>query len=261
MIINQEKLFSIITITYNNRAGLKKTAQSVMTQSCTDYEWLIIDGDSTDGTQEDFSDYPQAGITSEPDRGIYDAMNKGIDQATGKYIIFMNAGDQFAHQDILQTIKGIITTSPDLIFGDSFEETECGEKYYKCAKPASQINRGLFTHHQSIFYNRHSLGNRRYDLSYKIAADYHLTLNFLRNHKSASYISEPICIFEGGGISQKNIRLGREEQFRARKEGGVPLGENIFISQKQKAASFLRRLNPKLFWAIKNWHRNYSNFK
>ncbi|MDY0029357.1 MAG: glycosyltransferase family 2 protein [Pseudobdellovibrionaceae bacterium] len=245
------KTFSVVTITYNNRAGLEKTAHSIIAQTCADYEWLIIDGASTDGTHKDFSMYPSAVIISEPDQGIYDAMNKGLGRAAGRYIIFMNAGDQFSNKDILQTVKDRIFSSPDLIYGDSFEETKSGTRHYKRAKPALQIARGLFTHHQSIFYNRQSLGMRRYDLSYKIAADYHLTLNFLKEHKITSYIPIPISIFEDGGISQRNVTLGRDEQFRARKEYGIANWKNLFLTQKQKAASCLRRYCPNLFWRLK----------
>lgn len=216
-----------------------------------DYEWLIIDGASTDSTQEDFSDYTTAHIISEPDQGIYDAMNKGLDHAAGEYVIFMNAGDQFADKDILQIVKEHVPTSPDLIYGDSFEETESGSRHYKSAKSASHITRGLFTHHQSIFYSQASLSTVRYDLSYKIASDYHLTLNFLKEHNATIYISKPICIFEEGGISQRNIKMGRDEQFRARQECGMPYWKNIILTQKQKAASFLRRLCPNLFWKLK----------
>lgn len=246
-----KKTFTIITITYNNRDGLRKTARSVMAQTCANYEWLIIDGASTDGTQEDFPQYATARIISEPDQGIYDAMNKGLDHAAGDYVIFMNAGDQFAEKDILKIAKDHLTLSPDLLYGDAYEDTEEGIRHYKTAKPPTQITRGLFTHHQAIFYRTEALGTLRYDRSYKVAADYHLTLRFLKKPRTSAYLPTPICIFEGGGISQRNIKLGRDEQYRARRDLGIPYWLNLAITQKQKAASFLRRYCPNLFWRLK----------
>lgn len=246
--------FSIITITYNHKHGLEKTAHSVTGQTCTDYEWLIIDGASTDGTKDCFKNYPTAKITSEPDNGIYDAMNKGIEKATGDFLIFMNAGDQFATPEILDIIKKTIDTKrPDLVYGNSWEETETRSRFYKSAKPHTKINTGLFTHHQSIFYNRHSLGALRYDTSYKIAADYDLTLRFLKTgQRQCLYIDIPVCIFESGGVSQKNITQGRQEQFISRKDNGMPFIKNLTITTKQKIASIIRRLCPLLYQRLKS---------
>lgn len=88
---------SIITISYNNLEGLKRTVHSVLSQSYKDYEYIVVDGGSNDGSKE-YLEANSAHITrwvSEPDKGIYNAMNKGIAMATGKYCIFMNSGDHF----------------------------------------------------------------------------------------------------------------------------------------------------------------------
>ena len=89
--------FSIITINYNNVEGLRNTIKSVVNQTYTDYEFIIIDGGSTDGSVEVIKEYANI-ITywvSEPDKGIYNAMNKGIEVANGEYLNFMNSGDCF----------------------------------------------------------------------------------------------------------------------------------------------------------------------
>ncbi|MCB1550673.1 MAG: glycosyltransferase [Alphaproteobacteria bacterium] len=251
--------FSVITITYNNRDGLKKTASSVLTQTCQDFEWIMIDGASTDGTQSDFTTYPTATIISEPDNGIYDAMNKGIMTAKGDYIIFMNAGDQFASSETLQSVEQKIQNkSIDLIYGDALEESQTGKCYSKKSKSHHKIAWGLFTHHQAIFYNRKTLGDMRYDTSYKIAADYALTLDFLRQEKRCYYIPEPICIFEGGGLSQQHIKLGRIEQFTARRRAGINIAINIWITQMQKAANTIRALSPNLYWTLKSLYKYFS---
>ena len=82
-------LFTIITITKDNAAGLQKTWKSLMSQTCTDYEWIVIDGNSSDGTKSLLKS-TDAKWVSEPDNGIYDAMNKGIDKAKGDWLLFLS---------------------------------------------------------------------------------------------------------------------------------------------------------------------------
>ena len=103
---------SIITINYNNKNGLQKTIDSVISQTFKDFEWIIIDGGSTDGSKELIEKYSQH-ITywvSEPDKGIYNAMNKGIKVAKGEYLFFLNSGDYLVQPN---TINQIFTQSPN----------------------------------------------------------------------------------------------------------------------------------------------------
>lgn len=240
-------LFSIITITKNNRAGLACTANSVTTQTCTDYEWIIIDGESTDGTQADFPLYKPANLISEADRGIYDAMNKGADKATGDYIIFLNAGDIFASADTLKTIAENMGQSPDFIYGDALEGT-----HYKTARSHTKIRYGMFTHHQSMAYNRTTLGTLRHNTTYRIAGDYDLTLRFLAKNKSAVYIPTPLCIFEQGGISQQQVARGRNEQFLSRKNNCTCSAlENNLIRLGQIVLWQIRTKAEPLYWTIR----------
>lgn len=239
--------FSVITITRNHRSGLAATAASLQTQTCPDYEWIIIDGASTDGTHDDFAHYTTARIISEPDKGIYDAMNKGLDHCTGDYVIFMNAGDQFAAPDVLRLVTDITASGADLIYGDAWEGGQ-----YKTARRANTILWGMFTHHQAMFYRRTSIGNLRYDLAYKIAADYDLTLRFLAAHPVTDYIPHPICIFEQGGVSQQQAARGRQEQYlsRAHQRACSPL-QNYMIKACQTGLWALRLYFPALYWALK----------
>lgn len=242
-------LFSIITITRNNKTGLSRTAKSIKEQSYQNYEWIIIDGHSTDGTQNDFIDYSTAKIISEEDKGIYDAMNKGIDRASGDYLIFMNAGDIFAYKDVLEKISSRVQVSPDFIYGDSLEDN-----YYKRARSYLKINWGMFTHHQAMFYKRDTLGCLRYDLTYKIAADYDLTLRFLlslSNDFHILYVPAPICIFETGGLSQKHAKQGRDEQFISReKNKSCQYFQNHLIRLIQVIRFKLRQYSPQAYWFL-----------
>ena len=117
----ESPLFSIVTITFNAEATLPATLQSVECQTFTDYEYLVVDGASTDGTVAlARASRAVTSITSEPDRGLYDAMNKGLHRATGRYLIFLNAGDALHSPDTLQKIaRSIEKTDADIVYGET----------------------------------------------------------------------------------------------------------------------------------------------
>lgn len=241
-------LFSIITITKDNLEGLRHTAQSVQGQSSNDYEWIVIDGDSNDGTK-DFLKTLKAVAISEPDRGLYHAMNKGIDLARGPYLIFMNAGDSFADPDILSTLtKTIQTFRPDFLYGDALEDNG----FYKKARSHTAIKRGMFTHHQAMVYAKDTIADLRYDETYKIAADYDFTVRVLKHCRTPHYIPCAFCYFAAGGISQRSMRLGRREQFTARQKLNLcPPWANLLIYMKQKLAAELRLAAPDFYSKIR----------
>jgi len=244
MSINNAPLFSVISVARNNIGGLQRTRNSLMKQSYRDYEWIVIDGASTDGTAAWLRETGAAWI-SEPDSGIYDAMNKGIEKARGKYLVFMNAGDEFADPACLEKIAGY--ADADFIYGDA---REAG--HYKKARSHEKINYGMFTHHQAMIYRREQIGPLQYDTNYAIAADYKFTLQFLRRARTISYAPFPFCVFEQGGVSQQNVSHGRREQFRIRQETSAckPF-KNISIYAGQTGIMALRRISPRAYWHIR----------
>ena len=196
--------FSVVTVTYNNLEGLRKTADSIVAQTCEDFEWIVVDNGSTDGTTQFLSDFDQQKITwlSEKDSGIYDAMNNGINLARGEYCIFMNAGDQFSDPTVLSNVSQAIgLDQPTIVYGDAFEAA-ADKRHYKPARDPKANFYVMFTHHQSIFYRRQALGTG-YDLSYKFSADWALTTRLLNapNTQVLRY-DGAVCLFERGGISQ-----------------------------------------------------------
>ena len=239
--------FSIITITYNNHDGLSRTGKSITLQSYFDYEWIIIDGASADNTKAYLKTLNADNIIiiSEPDNGIYDAMNKGIDQATGQYLIFMNAGDVFADANILETIAEQ-ESNDDFIYGDALENNEGGNLFYKSARPYTKIDYGMITHHQAMIYNRDLISELRYNIAYKIAADYDFTRCFLKQSEHVRYIPEPICIFEHGGISQTQTRLARQEQFDIR-NNEISILKNRMVYALQFITISLKAYMPWLY--------------
>ncbi|MDP7142169.1 MAG: glycosyltransferase family 2 protein [Alphaproteobacteria bacterium] len=252
---------SIITVTRNNKQGLAETAESIAVQDNQSYEWIIVDGNSTDGSiayiQDIRGQYPRVHIISEDDKGIYDAMNKGLNKASGEYVIFMNAGDQFASHDVIarmadctKTLDGV----PDLIYGDSLEQISQANRrcFYKKARHHRTIPFGMFTHHQAMAYKRILCSSMRYDQNYAIAADYKFTLLFCENVRNIQYLKHPICIFEAGGISQRRTKQGRREQFLIRKETQrVNPVTNLFIYTGQSIMMFFRKTMPWLYHLLK----------
>lgn len=112
---------SIITITYNAEAFLERTLESIVRQTDQDFEYLLIDGGSKDGTLEIAERHrPRINVwVSEPDKGLYDAMNKGLSRASGRYVWFMNAGDEIAEPDAVEKLKHLMEQAPDVIFSDT----------------------------------------------------------------------------------------------------------------------------------------------
>lgn len=215
---------SIITINYNNLEGLKKTFKSVVNQTFADYEWIIIDGGSTDGSKE-FIEANQdrfAYWVSEPDRGIYHAMNKGIRQAHGEYISFMNSGDYYAYKT---TLANVIESNreADILFGYMINE-----KMRNVYSTDAMTNNIPWYHlysttipHQSAFI-RGSLFDRvgLYDESFKITGDCKFFLNAILNHRASyEFIPTVVAIFEDGGISS---RADLSEEFARQRIGIIP---------------------------------------
>ena len=247
----QKILFSIITVTLNNINGLKKTYNSIKEQSHHDFEWLIIDGGSDDGSHE-YLDSINVHYLSEKDKGIYDAMNKGIKRASGQYYIFMNAGDAFeANHTLGELFKRLEGKPCDFIYGDAAEDID-GKIYFKRARPHYKINQGMFTHHQAMIYNQSLFQSLKYNQDFEIAADYDLTWRALNKAKNILYVPFPICLFEAGGISQKRTLQGRIEQYKIRKNHGVVLYKRLWIFIKQSAVYALRLIAPRLYWLLKS---------
>lgn len=241
--------FSIVTVTRNHLEGLTATAASLAQEESSLFEWIIVDGASTDGTP-DYLKHTKALWSSEPDNGIYDAMNKGLARATGDYVLFLNAGDTLALPRTLATLAALLAArpvAPDLIYGDAFEEGAI-----KTARSHENINQGLFTHHQSIFYRRETIDDVRYDQKFNIAADYKFTAQFLDMCNDVLYWPRPVCRFETGGISQQQAFKGRMQQSLIRRELRMTLPiEELMILTKQTAAYALRRYAPGLYWRLR----------
>lgn len=208
---------SIITVAYNNRFGLEETIKSVINQSYKNFEFIIIDGNSNDGSKELLENYSsKIDIwVSEPDKGIYNAMNKGIAKASGDYLIFMNSGDRFSANDILERIIPHFNNE-DIVYGNAYYELEDRKKYEYKIPPKITIGSLLKEPicHQSAFFRKELfLKYGMYDEKNKIASDWTFMMDiFIHHNISQKYINEFISIFEKIGISTTSNSLGVGEQ-------------------------------------------------
>lgn len=216
------KFFSIITICRDNLLELKNTYDSISKQSLNDFEWIVIDGDSTDGTRKWLVETAISIWLSEPDEGIYDAMNKGISIANGKYLIFMNSGDRFENESVLDETKKRIKKHnlPAFVYGDSVDIAEDGLSYYRKAKSYKKNWKGMITQHQSMFFSTQLLGKLKYPKEYKLSGDYAFISSFLKNKAEIEilYLNFAVCKFSMGGLNELKRFDALKEDFIIRKK-------------------------------------------
>lgn len=202
---------SVITINYNNVEGLRRTIESVLDQTSRDYEFVVIDGGSIDGSVDVIKEY-ETQIdywVSEPDGGIYPAMNKGVRATHGEYCIFMNSGDEFYANDVIEGVTNL-RINEDIVCGDI-----CfGEKNIS-PNPDKVTMRTFYKHtlyHQASFIKTWLLRNHPYDETMRSAADWKFFMHELV-FRNATYKHVPIVIarFEDGGISMTNSDVSHQE--------------------------------------------------
>lgn len=195
--------FSIAIATFNSSDTIEELLSSIYNQTYTNYEVIFVDGKSIDNTVEIIQKYKQKNdkLISEPDGGVYDAMNKAIDLATGDYLIFMGSDDHFIAWNVLQNIANEITEKEECVYyGNVYMEG------YKIVwrKKFSKWDwvRGTICH-QALLYPKHIYKKYKYDLKYKINADYDYNLS-LFNKVKFKHIDIIISYFSASGLSSSN---------------------------------------------------------
>ena len=216
-------LFTIITPTFNAAATIGRTLASVDSQSFTDYEHLIVDGNSKDGTlatSEKFSNDRRT-IISEPDAGLYDAMNKGMARTKGQYLIFLNAGDCFHSNDTLSIIAKAIKDNamPGIVYGQTLlvdnDGNTVGPRHLTAPDQltlASFAN-GMLVCHQAFVALRKICGG--YDLRYRFSADYDWCIRCLQHSRLNVGLTDTVFInYLNEGLTTKNHRKSLMERFK-----------------------------------------------
>ena len=195
---------SVITVVLNDRRGFAATAASILGQTDSDFEWIVIDGGSTDGTLEVIRAHSARirAFRSGPDRGVYDAMNHGLGLARGEFVVFMNAGDRFAQPETLARVTAAIDQAAqpiDLLFGGSILDLPRNEQVYRPPHPAAaRLRYGLPAYHQATFVRREMHQAVPHDLAYEVSSDYYTIAKMCREGARTLGLDVPLAYLDFG---------------------------------------------------------------
>lgn len=213
-------LISVITITYNAERTLPATMKSVAEQTFRDFEHIIVDGASSDGTLAIARLGVGTRILSEPDGGLYDAMNKGLDLARGRYVIFMNAGDSFHKATTLEAYSRRALAGDDIIYGDTVivdaARRIIAPRHYTAPARLTRDSfaKGMLICHQAFMVRREIAP--RYDLRYRFSADYDWTIRCIANADLSRCTNlDTITVnYLSDGITDRNRLASLRERYR-----------------------------------------------
>lgn len=215
-------LFSIITVSFNAEGTISATLKSVKEQTCHLFEYLVIDGASSDRTVDlvNKSGIENLHLISEPDKGIYDAMNKGLGIANGDYVIFLNAGDSFHSSRTLETIANAIMDNdyPGIIYGQTQlvnSDRKCiGQRHLTAPDNLTldSFKEGMVVCHQAFIVLRKLVDN--YDTRYKFSADYEWCIRCLQRSHRNLYIDTTLIDYLSEGVTTANMKKSLWERFR-----------------------------------------------
>ncbi len=210
---------SVITIVYNNVKDIERTMLSILNQTYSNIEYIVIDGASNDGTLEIIKQYEHriAKLISEKDKGIYDAMNKGLALATGDYVLFMNSGDEIYE---LKTVEKVFATAPnaDIYYGETemYDENwnSLGRRRHQAPEHFTweSFKYGMSISHQAIYIKR-SL-TEPYNLQYKYSADIDWIIKIAKKASSIVNTHLYVAKYLVGGMSKKKHRESLKERFQ-----------------------------------------------
>lgn len=213
---------SIIVVSLNTKINFLETIKSIKRQTYKNYETIVIDGKSNDGTVDEINKIKDnlSNFIIEKDTGIYDAMNKGIALAKGEWIIFLNSGDIFINKFVLEKISKKDLSKYDIIFGDTLID----QKFIKVYKKSNYFQKYTLTMpfcHQSSLVKLKYLKKNLFDLKYKLSSDFNFFLN--------SYLKE-IKFFKYNGLISKIEASGQSDMNRQK-----VFNENIKIFYTKKS--------------------------
>ncbi|QEM05921.1 glycosyltransferase [Mucilaginibacter rubeus] len=227
---------SVVTIVYNNVRDIERTIQSVINQTYSNIEYVVIDGLSNDGTLQVIEQYKNrvAKLVSEKDEGIYDAMNKGLALASGDYVIFMNSGDEFYDNETVAAVFAAADEA-DIYYGETEmiadDGSSLGQRRHKA--PAKFTWRGfkygMSISHQAI-YIRRSLAEP-YDPRYQLSSDIDWIIRAAKKAKKIVNVNRYVAKYLVGGMSKKRHRQSLMERFEIMKQnyGLIPTIFNHFV--------------------------------
>lgn len=229
MTLKNSASITVITVVYNDVANLDRTIKSVLEQTYPHVEYIIIDGGSTDGSVEVIRQYESklAGWVSEKDKGIYDAMNKGLRMATGQWVNFMNSGDVFANNGVLEVLFGEAAAfypNTVVVYGDVEADYGGFHRLVKASTTSKSTWRKLPFCHQSTFTALPAIQERGFDTNYRLAADFDFFYEQLKVNQGLSYYKPvPVAVISVNGVSDmQRLKVVREyENVVSKHRNGV----------------------------------------
>ena len=244
-------MFSVVTVCFNAEKEINETIRSVLKQTCSDYEYIVVDGKSTDRTMRLVNlmeeCFLKRGISftaiSEKDNGIYCAMNKAIDMARGEYIVFINAGDRIYSETTLERVKSYINSChSDFIIGDIVIKYRGLYRYKKAV--FNGLNSIIDICHQSTYTRTQLLKERKYDESYALASDRDFFCYAVSSGKTVSVLHEPLSIYLEGGASAS--KKGLEEIRAVDLKYNIPHIHDTIRQTKQQSKNVSKRIKTRL---------------
>jgi glycosyltransferase len=243
--------FSIITVVRNGAGTVGDALRSLYAQSFEDFEHVIQDGCSTDGTAELLEAVadPRKRMISERDGGVYDALNRATARCRGAIIGLLHSDDFFAKDDVLEKVaRRFAETGADAVYGDldyvSAADSECVVRHWRSGEYHPRIlARGWMPPHPALFLRRSVIERHgNYDTSFKIAADYDAVLRYFGSGDlTVSYLPEVLVKMRIGGLSNRslaNILLKSREDYRALRSNSVGGIGALFYKNARKLPQF-----------------------
>jgi glycosyltransferase involved in cell wall biosynthesis len=214
-------IFSIITVARNDKKNLECTIQSVLSQTSTQIEYVVVDGNSTDGSKEVIQQY-HSGITkwiSENDTGIYDAMNKGLQLATSDYVWFLNAGDTLQTATTVENLEKVVQqyNFPDVVFGETDivdqQRELLGQRRLKTPKKLDwkKFKWGMLVCHQAFVVKRSIAPT--FDLKYKFSSDFDWCIKCLKKSKFIVNSKQRLVFYLYDGTTTNNRKKSLKERY------------------------------------------------
>ena len=207
--------FSIVVVSLNTKSDFLKTLDSIINQTFKDYQIIVVDGDSSDGTKDEILKNKNKidKFIIEKDQGIYDAMNKGIKYIDGDWTVFLNSGDIFYSKTLLDEINDMELNNSDIIYGNTIIKNDFFS-YILSSKNFDEKSLIMSFCHQSSFVKSILMKENLYNLDYILSSDFDLFHKLYQKKKKFVKLDKLITIVKSGGIADKNrIQVFNENQI------------------------------------------------
>ncbi len=260
-------IFSIVTVAFNSASTIEDTIKSLLSQSFQDYEYIVIDGGSTDGTVDIVRKYEDkiSFWCSEKDAGIYDAMNKGVSHSKGRFVAMLNSDDWYEPNTLEIVAKSIeINPDADVITG-AVQFWRDGKKDLLCLSKLNGLSRSMTVYHPTSFINRtthEAFGN--FSLKFPLASDYDLILRLWLQKKQFVVIEDVLSNMRLSGISESNWSQSLKDATKVKLQyfSAITVWLQFFdMYFRDSMVRLIKRIGlEKMYKKYKNRKGDYANY-